>query len=306
MIADLDDLETPYLVGHRGSGVNIGEDPDRPIENTRESVRQAFQDGVKLVEVDVQITSDGVVVGFHDDFLGDFTCVNSLTLEELRARVGEVSRLKDILNTARSFRRRQEGPSGLLLVELKAPSPLCDPGDTTELAYVSAVIDVILDRDMGQQVLLQSFSPTLLELAASLAPGIERQLLGSVVQFLPSEVVEVVTGLPVTIIPKDDFGLEWAEIGPVFRLPGYESIEQFIEVSLMLGSRGVALDSLVLFQAEMSQPGSGAFLVGAMQMAGLTVMTYTLNTEAEWLFAESLGVDAIISDNIPLGLAEQG
>ena len=83
----------------------------------------------------------------------------------------------------------------------------------------------------------------------------------------------------VPIIAKDDFGLQWAEIGPLFRLPGYTSIEEFIVVSLALGSRGVAMDSLILFQAEFSQPGSGAMLVAIIQSFGLPVLTYTVNTE---------------------------
>lgn len=304
--ADLYSLDAAFLIGHRGSGVNQGEDPARPIENTRASVKEAFLDGVSVVEVDVQITADGRVVCFHDDFLADYTCVNSLTYRELQDRLEDVSLLKNVLNTARSYRHRHDGPSGLVIIELKAPSPLCDPRDVTEFDYVSAVVDVIRERDMEQQVLLQSFSPTLLGIAQNLAPEIERQLAASILQFLSPEQVQAATGLPVAVISKDDFGLQWAEIGPLFRLPGYGSMQEFLFTSFAVGSRAVALDSLILFQAEMSSPGSGAALVGLFHSFGLPVLAYTLNTEFEWAFAESLGVDGIYSDDISLGLMLQG
>jgi glycerophosphoryl diester phosphodiesterase len=305
-IEDIFSLDTPFAVGHRGYGVNLGEDPDRPIENTRDSVKQAYQDGLSMVEIDVQITSDGKVVAFHDDFLSDFSCVNAMTFKELKQRLGEVSLLKTVLNTARSYRHRQQGPSGLVIVELKAPAPLCDPDDSTEFDYVSTVIEVIRERDMEDQVILQSFSPTLLKIALKIAPEIERQLAASIIQFLSPEQVEAVTGLPVEIIGKNDFGLQWAEIGPLFRLPGYQDLVQFIGVSLEVGSRGVVLDALILFQAEDLHPGGASLVVGTLHMLGLPVMTYTLNTPGEWLAVTSWGVDGIITDDIPLGLMLQG
>ena len=299
-------LNKPFAVGHRGSGENLGEDPDRPIENTRDSVKQAYQDGVSMVEVDVQITSDGQVVALHDDFLSDFSCVNAMTFKELRQRVGDVSLLKHVLNTARSYRHNQDGPSGLVIVELKAPSPLCDPDDSTEFEYVSAVVDVIRERDMEKQVILQSFSPTLLHIALNIAPEIERQLAASAIQFLSPEQVEFFTGLPVIPIDKDDFGLQWAEIGPVFRLPGYQDLSEFVGVSLALGSTGVALDSLILFGAEQGNPGGASMLVGTLNFLGLSVMAFTLNTDLEWYAAASWGVDGIITDDVPLGVMLQG
>ena len=114
------------------------------------------------------------------------------------------------------------------------------------------------------------------------------------------------TGLPVAIISKNDFGLEWAEIGPLFRLPGYEDLAQFIGISLEVGSRGVALDALILFQAEQSLPGGASLIVDTLHLLGLPVMTYTLNTAGEWFAATSWGVDGIITDDIPLGLMLQG
>jgi len=296
----------PFAIGHRGFGVNLGEDPFRPIENTTESVRLAFHEGVQIVEVDVQITRDGEVVAFHDDFLQDFTCINALTFHELKKRMKPVSRLKHVLNTAHSSTHKESQPSGLMIIEMKAPAPLCDPDDITEEQYVAGVVEEIRSKQMSQQVLLESFSPTLLAIAEQLAPEIRRQLAVNVLQFLDPDTVEDLTGLPVTIIDKDDFGLTWAEIGPVFRLPGYASIEEFVGVALALGARSIAVDFLFLAQAEQTQPGSGVAFVESIHGLGMSVMVFTLNTVEEWFFMGSLGVDGIFIDDIPLGLELQG
>jgi glycerophosphoryl diester phosphodiesterase len=63
----------PIAIGHHGVGPNNGENPALPIENTVDSVRQAYTLGVRVVEVDVQLTRDGKLAAFHDDFLSDFS-----------------------------------------------------------------------------------------------------------------------------------------------------------------------------------------------------------------------------------------
>ena len=49
----------PIAIGHHGVGPNRGENPALPIENTVDSVRQAYRQGARVVEVDVQLTQDG-------------------------------------------------------------------------------------------------------------------------------------------------------------------------------------------------------------------------------------------------------
>src|SRR5574342_420396 len=69
-VDDLLDLEAaPFAIAHRGVGENAGEDPSRPIENTLRAIRAGFKAGVSVVEVDVQLTKDGQVAVFHDDYL---------------------------------------------------------------------------------------------------------------------------------------------------------------------------------------------------------------------------------------------
>lgn len=137
-------------IAHRGYGDNLGEDPTRPLENTVPAVRRAFREGAVVVEVDVVLTADGAVVALHDDFLADFTCVNTLTLDELLARLPFVTGLPAILNQARlDNRAHPDRVTGLVIVEMKPASPLCDPADVADARIASAIVSVI--RRMGME-----------------------------------------------------------------------------------------------------------------------------------------------------------
>jgi Glycerophosphoryl diester phosphodiesterase family len=123
----------PLAIGHHGVGPNLGGDPTIPLENTVESVRQAYSLGARVVEVDVQLTKDGKLAVFHDDFLGDFTCIDSLTIDELQERLPYVPELHQVLEVARQFNNKAGAAlGGILIVELKALSPHCDPADDLE------------------------------------------------------------------------------------------------------------------------------------------------------------------------------
>src|SRR5690242_17990088 len=71
----------PYIIGHRGAS---GEAP----ENTMSAFALALSQGADLIELDVQMTADGVLVVIHD-FAVDRTTngqglVKDLTLQDLR------------------------------------------------------------------------------------------------------------------------------------------------------------------------------------------------------------------------------
>jgi glycerophosphoryl diester phosphodiesterase len=293
----------PIAIGHHGVGPNRGENPALPIENTVESVRKAYQEGARVVEVDVQLTRDGRLAVFHDDFLDDFTSVHALTLRQLQERLPYVPELREVLEVARHFNRKAKGElGGILIVELKAFSPLSDPGDELEQALVSATVHEVRQARMTRQVLFDSFSPALLYLASQTAPEIPRELDLSGLQFLTPEQITGITGLPVTVINKrNSLGLTWAEIGPVYRLPGYASVQQFLETGFATRARALGAELDFLGPAEQQQPGSGAAFVGAAHAFGFKVFADPARTEGDWNFFSSLGVDAIYSD-IPLGV----
>src|SRR6266851_2582797 len=212
----------PIAIGHHGVGPNTGENPALPIENTVESVRLAYNLGARVVEVDVQLTQDGKLAVFHDDFLSDFTCIHSLTLDQLQQRLPFVPELLQVINVAREFNNRAgDDLGGILIVELKAFSPHCDPADEFEQALVSAAVDQVNKANMADRIIFDSFSPALRYLAAQAAAEIPRELDLDGLQLLSPAQIQAITGLPVTIINKKiSLGLTWAEIGAVFRLPG--------------------------------------------------------------------------------------
>src|SRR6266436_3350532 len=134
----------PVAIGHHGVGPNLGGDPTIPLENTVESVRQAYSLGARVVEVDVQLTKDGKLAVFHDDFLSDFTCIHALTLDQLQQRLPFVPELHQVLDVAREFNNvAGDDLGGIFIVELKAFSPHCDPGDVLEQAVVSAAVSEV-------------------------------------------------------------------------------------------------------------------------------------------------------------------
>ncbi len=299
-VEELLELEVrPFAIGHHGFGDNMGEDPSRPIENTVPSVRRAFLAGVSVVEIDVQVTRDGEVAVFHDDFLSDFTCLNRLTLSELQARLPFVPSLQAVLNQGRQFNQSSGPLRGLVIVELKAAAPLCDPDDTQEHAIVSAVISVIRRMGMTDQVMLTSFSPALLYLATAEAPEIARDLSISGLQFLTAPQLEDIFHRPVTPIEKTlSLGLQWAEIGSVFRLPGYRSVGEVFATAAVVRARVVEADLFFLSSA-------GAPFVDALHGFGLKALGFTATNLLEWFFLQSLGLDGIYTDDIPFGVEHQ-
>ena len=297
LLLDLD--VRPFAIAHRGFGENLGADPSRPIEDTVPAVRQGFMAGASVVEVDVQLTRDGEVAVFHDDFLDDLTCLNRLTLSELQRRLPYVPSLQAVLNQARRVNQASGPLRGILIVELKAAAPLCDPDDSQEHAIVSAVTRVIRHMRMTDQVLLTSFSPALLYLARAEAPEIARILAVSGLQFLTKEQIEARLKMPVTLIHKQlDLGLPWAELGRIFRLPGYPSVGDLVTTATITGARVVEADLFLL-------SFTGAALVGILHDAGLKVFGFTANTDTEWAFLQSLDVDGIYTNDVPLGVRRQ-
>jgi glycerophosphoryl diester phosphodiesterase len=296
----------PIAIGHHGVGPNTGDNPALPIENTVESVRQAYSLGARVVEVDVQLTRDNRLAVFHDDFLSDFTCVHSLTLDQLQQRLPFVPELHQILEVARQFNHKAEDDlGGILIVELKAFSPHCDPADQFEQPLISAVVPEIRNAKMSNQVIFDSFSPALLFLAAQAAPEIPRELDIDGLQLLTAEQITALTGFPVTVVDKkNSLGLTWANIGPIFRLPGYASAQQFLATGMALSVRVVGGEMDFLGAAEQQQPGSDAAFVAAAHSLGLRAFADPANSEADWNFFASLGVDAIYS-TIPLGVRLQ-
>src|SRR5207302_1024402 len=167
----------PIAIGHHGVGpYNPATNPGLPIENTVDSLKLAYSLGARVVEVDVQLTQDGKLAVFHDDFLSDFTCIHSLTLDQLQTRLPLVPELHQVLDVARHVNREAgDDLGGILIVELKAFSPHCDPADEFEQPLVTAAVNELRQAKMTNQVMFDSFSPALLYLAGGAATAWQRR-----------------------------------------------------------------------------------------------------------------------------------
>lgn len=96
------------LISHRG-GRGFGP------ENTLESLQQALDHGVEMLETDVRMSSDGVPVIHHNPFIG-YRLLSRLTLEEIRERDPLIPTLGEFLEAL--------GNRSLLNLEIKRCDPL--------------------------------------------------------------------------------------------------------------------------------------------------------------------------------------
>lgn len=141
---------------HRGA-----HGPEGPGENTLAAFAAAVDLGYRYIETDVHVTSDGVVVAFHDDHLDRVTdmrgAIADHTWEEVRrARVGDagdpVPRLDEILST---------WPDVRVNIDPKSD------------AVVAPLSGVLADQGAVERVCCGSFSDArLAELRERLGPGL--------------------------------------------------------------------------------------------------------------------------------------
>ncbi len=310
---DLLTSPTPFALGHRGYGENPGTDLTRPFENTLDAFHTAFGAGIRCVELDLQMTADKKVVVLHDDYLPDYTCIGTLTYDELLQVRPDVPTFIATLNSCRHF-SRTDRLGGIIFAEIKVPIPMCDGANTSEQAAVSeaalvaAVVADIRQARMEDQVILNAGSPSILRQAALQAPEIKRALSLNALQLISPADAPAIVGMPVVKIPKNDCGLDWYNVGPIARLPSFysgsaqASLGRFIATTLgCADSRVVSVDK----QALSANPATAAAVIGAMHGAGLDVVIWTINTLNEWNFVETAGADGITTNDIPMGIAEQ-
>ena len=151
-------LHDPITIGHRGSSYGV--------ENTISAVEGAIDAGAQYVEIDVQLSSDGVPMVYHDTNLKRLTGQNrplyTMTAEELSSltlsqngQTGQISTLEEII-------RFCQGKIGLLL-DLKL-----NGHETKSLA--AQVLTVVEENDALDFCLFQSLNLELIQEIKSLSP----------------------------------------------------------------------------------------------------------------------------------------
>jgi len=159
-------------IAHRGAS------RDRP-ENTISAFDEALKQGADAIELDLQLSRDGVPVVYHDRTLaragGGRRRVARLDLRQLRqldagSKFAAEFRGQTIPTLAEVLERY--GGRTMLLLEIKAREK--DPERLREL--VRASVGLIRGYEVAERVQLLSFDHELLTEAADLAPGVGRVL----------------------------------------------------------------------------------------------------------------------------------
>jgi glycerophosphoryl diester phosphodiesterase len=181
----------PLVVGHRGARARFP-------ENTLPAVRHALESGADAVEVDVRVTSDDVLVLFHDATIPPDRCrmfdgrpapagfaVRALAFEALRSfdcgflpdprfpaqrAVPETPppSLDELLGLIGTLRPGDSGP--VLFLELKRDeSPALSPAREP---YARLVVDALGKRGFAVRTVVLSFDHGLLRAVRTLDPTI--------------------------------------------------------------------------------------------------------------------------------------
>lgn len=139
-------------------------------ENSLPSITSAIEKGIQSVEIDLQLTKDGVAVLHHDYNLrrmaGVPERVSDLTYEELsRLAIGQDENMETIhIPTLAEVLAEAQGRIKLLL-DLKPYGP----GDE----LVREVVSLVQEYEMEQEVYIQSFDSYSLKQIRELAPDIK-------------------------------------------------------------------------------------------------------------------------------------
>lgn len=154
----MDWLSAPYplIIGHRGASA------DAP-ENSLQAFALAMLQGADGIELDVQLSADGLPIILHDDTVdrttngsGPVAALSAAELRRLDLGNGEgVPALGELFHML--------GPGPLYNVELKTTG-------TADRGLEAAVADCIQSYDLGERVLVSSFSLAALRRAGRVMP----------------------------------------------------------------------------------------------------------------------------------------
>ncbi len=262
----------PLVIGHRGA-------PFLAPENSLEALRVALEEGADGVEFDVQLSADGELVVFHDDDLRQLTgrtgAVSEWSWRELsHLRVRGANRDAPIAHLDQVI-ELLERPHLLVNAELK-----CRPdavfGDANRrladaLARRLAAIDT-------SRWLVSSFDPSALRHFAQHGVAVR---LGALIDLEPTGWCDL---LPQRTEADVDVGVDVGVDADVGGGAGGSL--------LPLGDAGVELHSV---HPAHSLVDSGR--ADIWNNAGLAVVPWTVNGEADWQRIAPLDVAAMITDH---------
>ncbi|MEM9454870.1 MAG: glycerophosphodiester phosphodiesterase family protein [Myxococcota bacterium] len=151
-------------IGHRGTG-NSSSDNPYP-ENTVPSVLAAVDEGARMIEIDIQLSADGIPVLMHDPRVDATTdgvgCVSALTLAELQQfDAGVGTRMEGAGIRIPTLDQVMLATPIDLNLELKAAGDGCPAVSDSD--YASAILTEIEQDPAARRILVSSFDFPLLE-----------------------------------------------------------------------------------------------------------------------------------------------
>ncbi len=257
----------PLVIGHRGSGSSSADNPY--AENTLPSIRKAFEYGADMVEIDVQLSSDGVAVLMHDATLKKTTglpgCLADYTYAELATAdatlasgatsAAPVPSLAEALEVTTEFDRK-------LNIELKIVTDengSCPLTDIDEL--VNAVEAAVVAASAESSVLISSFSFEALSQVERIRPELQTGLLttdagGPLVELADSALnagIDAINPLYISVSEDPDTAAELLERMPVY--PWTVNDTRFMEKLLAIGVAGIITDEVSALRALIDEMG---------------------------------------------------
>lgn len=152
-------LQTMQCIGHRGCGTNKLRKPGSPPENTIDSFAEARRRGAHMVELDVHLTTDGILVVYHNNQLGQ-RLIRDMTLEEFATAVGSSSAESTRLpTTLTKIIESLPGDIGIN-IEVKNPTKAIFLATTDD--YLARLVEATLEltrRHEDRMFMYSSFSP---------------------------------------------------------------------------------------------------------------------------------------------------
>lgn len=287
------------LQGHRGARGLLP-------ENTLPAYEAALRIGVSTLELDVGVSSDGVVVISHDralnpeitrdaqgQWLAAPVLVNALTFAQLQSF--DVGRINPASAYASRFPTQTpcDGtpmPSLAQLFERMQPTQLHfnietkispeKPHETVSPdAFVDKLLAVVHAHSMQARVIIQSFDWRTLTLVQQRAPGLRTAYL-TAQQPWTNTITPPTAGSSATV-----------------RWTGSVRAEDHPDVPSMVKAAGGAIWSPYFGDISTT-------LVQRAQQLGLKVVPWTVNTEPELASVVAMGVDGLISDYPDMALRE--
>lgn len=161
----------PVTMGHRGTGTSNGGNPYP--ENTIPSIVAAGEEGATAVEIDVQLSADGVPVLMHDARVDGTTdgmgCVTELTVAELQMLdAGTGTPMEGRGVTVPTLAEVLAAVTLDVNVEIKAGGDGCPVFSDEEVA--AAIVEVLGADPMERARGVSSFELGILEAARALDP----------------------------------------------------------------------------------------------------------------------------------------